>query len=140
MNAKKFTDENNQSVWTKDLIDGKVQTSVCIEAIDESLDFTTGYVREEKFLVWIKGTSTEAVTRQQEGVIKMINSGSVKPYRSFSKAPFYNGQSEDVNPSNGQLLDRYSQVRLCPAEQHPALHRQFVVNTPSVVEPVNIAV
>ena len=116
MNAKKFVDANNQSVWTKDLEDGRVQTSVCVEVNDESLDFTTGYVREEKSLVWIKGMSTESVTRQQEGVIKMINSGTIKPYRAFSKTPFYEGQSEDINPSTEQPLGRFSQVRLCPVD------------------------
>ena len=132
MNAKKFVDANNQSVWTKDLEDGRVQTSVCVEVNDESLDFTTGYVREEKSLVWIKGMSTESVTRQQESVVKMINSGTIKPYRAFSKTPFYEGQSEDINPSTEQPLGRFSQVRLCPADQHASLHRQYVVNA---VEP-----
>ena len=144
MNAKKFTDANDQSVWSKELNNGNTQTSVCIEVNDETLDFNTGYVREEKSLVWIKGMSVEAVTRQQEAVIKMINSGTVKPYRSFSKTPFYEGQTEDVNPSTGETLGRYSQVKLCPADQHVALHRQYVVAitaSPEVAQPeVKLAV
>lgn len=127
MNAKKFTDANNQSVWTKELADGRTQTSVCVEVNDETLDLTTGYVREEKSLVWIKGMSTEAVVRQQESVVKMINAGTIKPYRALSKTPFYEGQAEDINPSNEQPLGRFSQVRLCPADQHTSLHRQYVV-------------
>lgn len=136
MNAKKFTDANDQSVWSKELNNGNTQTSVCIEVNDETLDFETGYVREEKSLVWIKGMSVDAVTRQQESVIKMINSGTVKPYRSFSKTPFYEGQAEDINPSTQASLGRYSQVKLCPADQHTALHRQYVV---AVTAPPEVA-
>ena len=144
MNAKKFTDANDQSVWSKELNDGKTQTSVCIEVNDEVLDYETGYVNTEKSLVWIKGTSSEAVTRQQDSVIKMINNGTIKPYRSFSKTPFYTGQTEDVNPSTGALLGRYSQTKLCPSEQHASKHRQYVVAVtapPEVVQPeIKIAV
>jgi hypothetical protein len=129
MVAKKFTDANEQSVWTKELGDGRTQTSVCVEIMDETLDFNTGYVREEKSLVWIKGMSTEAVTRQQQSVINMINKGQIAPYRAFSKTPFYEGQAEDINPTTEQSLGRYSQVRLCPAEQRSALHRQYVTVT-----------
>jgi len=135
MNAKKFTDENGQTVWTKELADGRTQTSVCVEVMDETLDFTTGYVREEKSLVWIKGMSTEAVTRQQEAVINMVNKGQIAPYRAFSKTPFYEGQPEDINPTTEETLGRFSQVRLCPADQRPTLHRQFVVVPEVVAEP-----
>ena len=137
MNAKKFVDAQNNSVWTKLLEDGsgRTQTSVCVEVNDETLDLNTGYVREEKSLVWIKAMSTEVATRQQEAVIKMVNNGTLKPYRAFSKEPFYSGQLEDINPSTEQPLGRYSQVRLCPADQHATLHRQYVtVATANPVE------
>lgn len=135
MNAKKFVDTENNSVWTKELTDGRTQTSVCVEVNDETLDLVSGYVREEKSLVWIKAMSTEVATRQQEAVIKMINGGTLKPYRAFSKTAFYEGQTEDINPTTEVALGRYSQVRLCPAEQHSALHRQYVtVATANPVE------
>jgi len=136
MNAKKFVDQNQNAVWTKDLADGRTQTSVCVEVNDEVLDLTTGYIREEKSLVWLKGMSSEVVLRQQDSVIKMINNGTLKPYRALSKIPFYEGQSEDINPSTEQPLGRYSQVRLCPADQHASLHRQYVnvATAPAIAE------
>jgi hypothetical protein len=126
MNAKKFVDVNQNSVWTKELADGRTQTSVCVEVNDEVLDLNTGYIREEKSLVWLKGMSSEVVLRQQENVIKMVNNGTLKPFRAFSKTPFYDGQEEDINPQTEAKLGRYSQVRLCPADQHATLHRQYV--------------
>lgn len=137
MNAKKFVDNQNNSVWTKDLADGRTQTSVCVEVNDEVLDLNTGYIREEKSLVWLKGMSSEVVLRQQENVIKMVNNGTLKPFRAFSKVPFYEGQAEDINPQTEAKLGRYSQVRLCPADQHASLHRQYVTvaTAPAVAEP-----
>jgi hypothetical protein len=136
MNAKKFVDANSQSVWTKTTSDGREQTSMCVEINDETLDMNTGYVREEKSLVWIKGMSTEAVSRQVDLVINSVNKGKIAPYRAFSKTPFYEGQEEDINPSTEAKLGRYSQIRLCPADQRESLHRQFVVLEEVAKEPV----
>ena len=131
-NAKKFVDKDGKSVWTSENND---ITSVCVEVNEESLDMNTLFVREEKSLVWLKGNSVEAVTRQQEAIINAINSGKLRPYRAFSETPFYVGQEEDINPKSNTPLGRYSQVRLCPADQHATLHRQFVtVATPVVAE------
>jgi hypothetical protein len=127
MDAKKFVDKDGNSVWTKETTDGRTQTSVCVETTVESIDFNTGYINEEKALMWIKGTNTETVVKQQASVIAMINKGTLATYRAFSKTPFYEGQAEDINPTTEVALGRYSQVRLCPAEKRAELHRQFVV-------------
>ena len=135
MDAKKFVDKDGNSVWTKETTDGRTQTSVCVETTLESIDFNTGYINEEKALMWIKGTNTETVLKQQDSVIKMINKGQVATYRAFSKTPFYEGQAEDINPTTEVALGRYSQVRLCPAEKRAELHRQYVVVEEVAKEP-----
>ena len=130
-NAKKFVDKDGKSVWTSETND---IVSMCVEVNEESLDMNTLFVREEKSLVWLKGNSVEAVTRNQDAVIASINKGLIRPYRAFSETPFYEGQEQDINPTTNAQLGRYSQVRLCPADKHTSLHRQFVtVATPVVV-------
>ena len=127
MNAKKFVDKNGNSVWTKETSNGKVFTSVCVEVNQTSLDLETLIDRNEKSLVWLKSENAETLAKTQQTVIDQINKGVLKPYRAFSKTPFYEGQAEDINPTTEVALGRYSQVRLCPAEKRDELHRQFVV-------------
>jgi hypothetical protein len=128
MNAKRFS-KDDQTVWSKDtIVNGLPRTisSACVEIIDEVYNLNTGWVQEEKSLVWIKGGSEELVEKTVNSVIKQVNSGTIKPYRAFSETPFYDGQDEDINPTTEMPLGRYSQVRLCPANKHAELHRQFV--------------
>ena len=141
MNATKFVDKDNQSLWTKELADGRIINSVCVEVTDTTLDLETLFERTEKSLVWIKSEDQASLLKTQDSVIAQINAGVLKPYRKFSKTPFYNGQEQDVNPSTGVLLGRYSEVKLCPAAKHAELHRQYVVvEAPTVakVEEVEI--
>jgi len=128
MNAKRFI-KDDQTVWSKDtIVNGQPRTivSACIEIIDEVLNPTTLFVAEEKSMVWIKGNSEELVTKTINSVIKQVNSGVMKPYRAFSETPFYEGQDEDINPTTELPLGRFSQVRLCLANEHAGLHRQFI--------------
>jgi hypothetical protein len=129
MNAKRFS-KDDQTVWSKDaIVNGEPRTvvSACVEVIDEVLNPVTLFVTEEKSMVWIKGNSEELVDKTINSVIKQINSGAIKPYRAFSETPFYDGQDEDINPTTEVALGRFSQVRLCPADKHASLHRQFIV-------------
>lgn len=107
--------------------DGKT-ISMCVDVVDESLDLTNGFVREERMLFWVKGSNVESVSKNTNALVATINKGTLRAYRAFSTEPFYNGQTSDVNPSTGAILNRYSQVRLCPSAQFDTLHRQFVVN------------
>ena len=128
MNAKRFS-KDDQIVWSKDtIVNGQPRTivSACVEIIDEVLNPTTLFVAEEKSMVWIKGNSEELVDKTINSVIKQVNSGTIKPYRAFSETPFYEDQEEDINPTTEQPLGRFSQVRLCPADKHASLHRQFI--------------
>lgn len=129
MIAKRFS-KDDQIVWSKETIVNGVERTIssgCVEVIDEVLNPTTLFVAEEKSLVWIKGNSEELVDKTVNAVIKQVNSGAIKPYRAFSETPFYEGQDEDINPTTEMPLGRYSQVRLCPADKHASLHRQFIV-------------
>ena len=121
MSATKFS-KDGKSVWTN----GNIVSSA-IQNINESFNLETGFVTEEKHLMFIKGNSEGAVTKQVDMVINAINAGKLATYRAFSKTPFYDTQESDINPSTGEVLNRYSQVRLCPADKYMELNRQYVV-------------
>lgn len=131
MNAKKFADENGKTAWlTNDV------HSAAVETINESLDFNTGFTREEKNIMWIKGNSAEAVAKQVDNVVKAVNSGKLATYRAFSTEPFYANQTPDINPQTQAPVvpTRYSQVRLCPAAKFEELNRNFVTTAPVVAQ------
>lgn len=112
-------------------------TSMCVDVIDESLDLSNGFVREERMLFWIKGKTPESVAKNTNQLIDTINKGVLRAYRAFSNSPFYVGQDSDVNPSTGVVLNRYSQVRLCPSAQFESLHRQYVTPVAVATEEVS---
>ena len=131
MKAIKF-EKDGQSIWSNELADGRTFSSVCVQVDSTVLNLETLVDRNERSMVWLKSDNTETLAKTQEAVIKQINTGVLSPYRAFSETPFYEGQSEDINPQTEQPLGRYSEVRLCPSAKHATLHRQFVV-TESIV-------
>ena len=133
MSATKFV-KDGKSVWTN----GKIVSSAIQNVTEGSLNLETGFINpDEKHIMFIKGNSEAAVTKQVDMVIKAINAGKLATYRAFSKTPFYDTQECDINPSTGESLNRYSQVRLCPADKFMELNRQFVaVATTVKAEPV----
>jgi len=133
MNAIVF-EKDGQTVWPINTADGKEIFSVCVEVNSETLDLQTLFVREEKSMVWLKANSEATAINQQKAVITAVNKGILTPYREFSKTAFYDGQEEDINPTTEEKLGRYSQVKLCPADKHAELHRQYVVPTVVAVD------
>ena len=133
MNATKFV-KDGKSVWTN----GKIVSSAIQNVTEGSLNLETGFINpDEKHIMFIKGNSEAAVTKQVDMVINAINAGKLATYRAFSKTPFYDTQESDMNPSTGEVLNRYSQVRLCPADKFMELNRQFVaVATTVKAEPI----
>ena len=133
MSATKFS-KDGKSVWTN----GKIVSSAIQNVTEGSLNLETGFVNpDEKHIMFIKGNSEAAVTKQVDMVINAINAGKLATYRAFSKTPFYDTQESDMNPSTGEVLNRYSQVRLCPADKFMELNRQFVaVATTVKAEPI----
>ena len=126
MNAVLFTDKNGESVWNRN---GTV--SMAIDSKNETIDLNTGYINSERHIMWIKGNDEEVVEKQVNALIKSINSGKLATIRVFSKTPFYTKadgtpQEQDINPQTGELLGRYSQVRLCPADKAVEMNRSFV--------------
>ena len=131
MSATKFV-KDGKSVWTN----GNIVSSA-IQNVNSSFNLETGFITEEKHIMFIKGNSEDAVTKQVDMVINAINAGKLATYRAFSKTPFYDTQESDMNPSTGEVLNRYSQVRLCPADKFMELNRQFVaVATTVKAEPI----
>ena len=133
MSATKFS-KDGKSVWTN----GKIVSSAIQNVTEGSLNLETGFVNpDEKHIMFIKGNSEASVAKQVDMVINAINAGKLATYRAFSKTPFYDTQESDMNPSTGEVLNRYSQVRLCPADKFMELNRQFVaVATTVKAEPV----
>ena len=133
MNATKFV-KDGKSVWTN----GKIVSSAIQNVTEGTLNLETGFINpDEKHIMFIKGNSEAAVTKQVDMVINAINAGKLATYRAFSKTPFYDTQESDMNPSTGEILNRYSQVRLCPADKFMELNRQFVaVATTVKAEPI----
>ena len=133
MSATKFS-KDGKSVWTN----GKIVSSAIQNVTEGTLNLETGFINpDEKHIMFIKGNSEAAVTKQVDMVISAINAGKLATYRAFSKSPFYDTQESDMNPSTGEVLNRYSQVRLCPADKFMELNRQFVaVATTVKAEPI----
>ena len=131
--AKLFVDKNGISDFTSK--DGAT-FSKAVEVNNESIDLTTGFIREEKLLFWVKGTNVDTVTKSVNTLVANINKGILGAYRAFSVTPFWSGDTMDINPSTNQPLNRYSQVRLCPAKDVEALHRQFVTVAEVAIEEV----
>ena len=133
MSAIKFV-KDGKSVWTN----GKIVSSAIQNVTEGSLNLETGFINpDEKHIMFIKGNSEAAVTKQVDMVINAINAGKLATYRAFSKTPFYDTQEPDMNPSTGEVLNRYSQVRLCPADKFMELNIQFVdVATTVKAEPI----
>jgi hypothetical protein len=128
-------EKDGQSVWSKE--NGETTTySKALEVVDTTLDLKTLFTREEKFLVWMKANSEDTVNAIVDYAKKELVKGALKACRIFSKTPFYDGQSEDINPESQVSLGRYSQVQLCTADEFHAKHRQFIVATDVVAEPV----
>lgn len=125
MNVSKF-EKDGQSVWVKPLEDGREIVSVAIVCEETTLDLETLFERTEKNLIWLKSENAETLAKTQDTVMGQLAKGILKPYRQFSETPFYEGQAEDINPTTNVALGRYSQVRLCPADKHASLHRQYV--------------
>ena len=133
MNATKFS-KDGKSVWTN----GKIVSSAIQNVTEGTLNLETGFINpDEKHIMFIKGNSEASVAKQVDMVINAINAGKLATYRAFSKTPFYDTQESDMNPSTGEILNRYSQVRLCPANKFMELNRQFVaVATTVKAEPI----
>ena len=133
MSATKFV-KDGKSVWTN----GKIVSSAIQNVTEGSLNLETGFINpDEKHIMFIKGNSEASVAKQVDMVINAINAGKLATYRAFSKTPFYDTQESDMNPSTGEVLNRYSQVRLCPADKFMELNRQFVaVATTVKAEPI----
>ena len=133
MSATKFV-KDGKSVWTN----GKIVSSAIQNVTEGSLNLETGFINpDEKHIMFIKGNSEASVAKQVDMVINAINAGKLATYRAFSKTPFYDTQESDMNPSTGEVLNRYSQVRLCPADKFMELNRHFVaVATTVKAEPI----
>ena len=136
--AKAFVKEDGQDVWSYDTSNGETYNTVGIDVTEEGYSLVDGVPRitVERNIVWVGANDVALLKRQQQAMIDAVNSGKLRAYRAYSETPFYEGQEQDINPSTQENLGRYSQARMCTPEDYLRVHRQFVVNTPKVVEPV----
>ena len=116
-----------QDTWINARKDGNGDVvSGAIHCANETFNPITGFVQEEKFMLWVKATTLEIMERQIKSLLTLIKKGTWVPLRVFSETPMYEGHQPDVNPSTNEPMDRYSQTRLGTAEQARTLHRTFV--------------
>ena len=132
MSAIRFV-KDGKSVWTKD----NKTFSVAVQHTTVEFNLETGWETPTKNIMFLKGNDEASISARAETVIKAINAGQLMTYRAFSKTPFYDTQESDMNPSTGEILNRYSEVRLCPTDKFIEKNRQFVVVATTVkAEPV----
>ena len=131
MSAIRFT-KDGKSVWNNGTV-----VSVAVQHTTKEFNLETGWEASVKNIMFLKGNDEASLIDRANTVIKAINAGQLMTCRVFSKTPFYDTQESDINPSTGEVLNRYSQVRLCPADKFMELNRQFVaVATTVKAEPV----
>lgn len=125
MKVIRFESEDKQTLWEKDNGNGAV-FSGAVHMSEEMLNPMTGFVNESKWLFWVKSNSAEATERNLTLLIANIKKGIMRPYRVYSETPFWEADTEDINPSTGDSLGRYSQVRLGSAKQALELDRSYI--------------
>lgn len=120
-------DGTEQNIWVKERADGNGEVvSAAAHCTEEIFNPVTGFVQVEKFMFWIKGSTVDIVERNLKAILAQISKGIYVPYRIFSAEPLHEKHLPDVNPSTGEPIDRYSQVRLGTAEQARTLHRTYI--------------
>jgi hypothetical protein len=133
MEVTRFVAEDGQSVWEKNELH-----SACIKSKVDTFDPKTGFVAETTHMTWVKARSVELVEKTITNVIKMLKAGTLVPYKTFSTTPMYPGQDEDINPSTGVALGRYSESQLGTPTEALEMDRKFIeiadVNIPVQIE------
>lgn len=120
--------KDGQTEWLKAGVNGQQdQVSSAIDVNMTSLNLSSGQINNERLLFWVRGNDVDTVKMIVNHTLGQIKSGAVLAYREFSKTPFYEGQTSDINPSTNEVLNRFSQVKLCPANKFNELHRQYVI-------------
>ena len=140
--AKVFANEDGKSVWTYETENGGELHSVGVDVTEEGFSLVDGVPRVsvDRNIVWTSHNNLEVLKRQQQAMVDMLNAGKMRAYRAYSETPFYyksNGepQDQDINPSDQTPLGRYSQARMCLADDYLSVHKQFVVNAVATPAP-----
>lgn len=127
--VKRFvSEENNQTLWTSDFTtpagDERTVFSGAVETTDKVMDYDTGFSRNERRIAWIKTTdSEEDLNSSIDMVINDIKAKKIAIARLFVDEPLYDGHQEDINPSTGGKLGRWSYNKLVPANKFSELDR-----------------
>lgn len=138
----RFIGEEDKKVWITGSEENPV-FSACLKAVDKVFNPETGFENIRTHMIWVKTTeSIDAVEALVVNVAKLINTGKFVPYAVFSDTPFFDGDTEDINPTTELALGRYSSTRLGSASKALDLDRTYVevVDLTPAVETVKKAV
>ena len=125
--VKTLDDGTTQDTWVTERKDGKGEViSQALRCEETTLNPITGFLQEEKFMFWVKGSTLAVVSTGIKTVLAQIKQGMLVPYRVFSETPMHPTHQPDVNPSTMEPMDRYSQVRLGVPKVARELHRTYI--------------
>lgn len=125
--------KEGQSVWNSKSDAGKVSGALVQETMSVS---ETGFVQSDKNIFWVKANNETELDFGLKLIEAQLKSGVKKLYKVYSKTPFYEGQTSDINPKTGEVLGRYSEVRVGLFEDATKLHKQYIDS----IEPKSLVV
>jgi hypothetical protein len=118
-------EKDGQLVWEKN--NRFIAVIVTTEFV---MNLETLNVYEESNTLWFKAGTEERVEKMIASQTKLIEAGTLIPYRVFSETPMYEGQDQDrkVNEdgSLGEEMGRYSQSKLGLPEKALTMNRTFI--------------
>lgn len=128
---KRFVSEDAQEVWEKEFKTqvGDTQTifSGAVEINERVRDLDTGFGRNERRIVWVKTTdSLEGLEEDIATVISDLKAKRLAVVRQYSEEPIWDGHEEDINPSTGDALGRWSIVKLAPFAKASELDKTYM--------------
>lgn len=133
--VKRFvSEEENQTLWTSDFTtpagDERTVFSGAVETTDKVMDYDTGFSRNERRIAWIKTTDSEKdLDGTIDMVIKDIKAKKIAIARLFVDEPLYDTHLEDINPSTGEKLGRWSYNKLVPTSKFAELDKSQMDET-----------
>ena len=123
-------EKDGQLVWEKN---GKFSAGIVATSFVMNLETLNEY--EESNTLWFKAGTEARLEKLVASQTKLIEAGTLVPYRVFSETPMYEGQEQDrkinADGSLGEEMGRYSQSKLGLPEKALVMNRTFIT-----VEPV----
>ena len=125
-------EKDGQLVWEKN---GRVSAGVVTTSFVMNLETLNEY--EESNTLWFKAANEARLEKMVASQRKLIEAGTLVPYRVYTEEPSYEGQEMDrkinADGSLGESMGRYSQSKLGLPEKALIMNRTFITVEPKVV-------